>query len=262
MRTVVLVPYRPDGGHRDRIWTYLRRTVWHGKYVQVGEHTNGPFNRAKALNQAADCDWDVAVIADADTWVPDRQLDSAILTARATGKLVAAFNAVVELDKPATTAILTGRHALTDSHTCERIRLKGSETQSSMLAVTRQLWDRIGGFDERFCGWGAEDQAFWHAAGLLAGEPGRINGNAYHLWHPPAAQKFRGPEYQRNVELWRRYQQAETVEDITCLTSEWSRTSTGKRRRARSRNPSRPTTSASTTAHSAAQATTATSNSG
>jgi hypothetical protein len=219
VRTVVLVPYRPDGGHRDRIWTYLQRTVWHNKHIRVGEHTDGPFNRAKALNSAADCDWDVAVIADADTWVPDRQLDSAILTAKATGKLVAAFNAVVELSRPATTDILHGRTLLTDSHTTDRIRLKDSETQSSMLAITRTLWDRCGGFDERFSGWGAEDQAFWHTATILAGEPGRTAGNAYHLWHPPSTTKFRGPEYRRNLALWRQYQQANTEQDIRCLQS-------------------------------------------
>lgn len=225
MRVAVLVPYRSDHGHRDRIWSHLHRHYWHNKNVHIGVHgEDGLFNRAKALNRAARCDWDVAVIADADTWVPDRQLDQAIYTARVTGKLVAAFNAVVELDRPATTAILTGRHTLTDSHTCERIRLKDSETQSSMLAITRDLWDRIGGFDERFQGWGAEDQAFWHAAGLLAGEPGRINGNAYHLWHPPSDGKFRGPQYRRNLQLWRRYQQARKEQDINCLQSEWSPT--------------------------------------
>ncbi|MCA9843245.1 MAG: hypothetical protein KC491_01210 [Dehalococcoidia bacterium] len=230
MRTVVLVPYRPDGGPRDRIWAYLKQHVWQGKTVLVGEHRDGPFNRAKALNEAADCDWDVAVIADADTWVPARQFDQAVYTARVTGKLVAAFNAVVELDKPATTAILTGRHTLTDSHTCERIRLRDTETQSCMLAVTRQLWDCIGGFDERFCGWGAEDQAFWHAATLLGGEPGRINGNAYHLWHPPSRQKFRGPEYRRNLQLWHRYQQSRTEQELRCLQSASSPTPAGTSR--------------------------------
>ena len=52
--------------------------------VVEGEHTEGPFNRSAAINAAAKLagNWDVAVIADADTWVPYAQLDEAVRLAR------------------------------------------------------------------------------------------------------------------------------------------------------------------------------------
>jgi predicted glycosyltransferase involved in capsule biosynthesis len=83
-----------------------------------------------------------------------------------------------------------------------------------MLAVPRKLWDEVGGFDERFVGWGGEDNAFWHACTVISGaEPARVPGYAYHLWHPAASNK-RDAQYRTNRELWRRYSAANTEADI------------------------------------------------
>lgn len=224
MKTVVLVPYRADNGHRDRIWNFLRANVWSGWDVRVGEHHDGLFNRSAAINAAADCQWDMAVIADADTWVPREQLDAALQIAQTTGGLTAAFSVVVEVSRASSAAILSGKLAMTDSMGADRVRLKDTETQSSMLVITRQLWEQCGGFDPRFVGWGGEDSAFYKTATVLAGAPHRVGGAAFHLWHAPSRQKFRGPDYQRNVELWRRYERARTETDIQCLLSEWSAT--------------------------------------
>lgn len=214
--TVTAIPYRPDFGHRDQLFTHLKDHFWDqiGFELLVGHNTEGPFNRAKAINQALDTDWEIAVIADADTWVPARQLHRAILTARVTGRLVAAFDAVVELSRTCTTDILHGKTSLAGSFGAEKVRTRHLETQSSMLVIPRTLWDQVGGMDERFEGWGCEDNAFWKACTLHAGEPDRITGNAYHLWHPTAPGKHGGIQYKRNLNLWRRYEQAATVEEL------------------------------------------------
>lgn len=211
---IVAIPHRPDRGHRDRLFRFLQADYWHGWDVRASDHDGQKFNRAKAVNNALAGDWDVAVIADADTWVPRSQLVAAIDMAVDTGRLVAAHNCVVELDRITTNHILTGRTTLDGSFGAQRVRTRDVETQSSMLAVPRPLWDATGGMDERFESWGGEDNAFWHACRLHAGEPQRIPGNAYHLWHQPSPGKFRGPDYARNLALWQRYQQATTVEEL------------------------------------------------
>lgn len=210
MSAIVIVPYRPDGGHRDRLWRHLLDHYWAPLpyRVMVGSHTDGPFNRSAAINAAAAGDWQVAVIADSDTWVPHHQLTAAITTAARTGLLVAAFTAVVEIDRNCTVSLLRGGTSL-GSFGIEKVRTGRLDTQSSMLAVPRALWDRVGGFDEHFAGWGGEDNAFWKAATLLGGEPRRIPGNAYHLWHPSAADK-RSATYQANLARWKRYAAATT----------------------------------------------------
>lgn len=216
---IVAIPYRPDFGHRDQLFTHLKDHYWNqiGFELLVGHDTEGPFNRAKAVNQALSGRWDVAVIADADTWVPAKQLHRAILTARITKRLVAAFDAVVELSRDCTTDILSGKTSLAGSFHADRVRTRHMETQSSMLVIPRKLWDQVGGMDERFEGWGAEDNAFWHACTVHGGEPDRISGNAYHLWHPAAPGKASGIQYKRNVNLWLRYERARTVEQLRAI---------------------------------------------
>lgn len=217
--TVVLIPYRPDHGHRDQLWHHIRDNYWRhtGFDVVLGENLDGPFNRSKAVNTAAARDWDIAVIADSDTWVPARQLHHAIDAAKVTGRLVAAFDAVVELSRDFTLGILAGKHTLAGSFGAERVRTQDLETQSSMLVVPRELWDSVGGMDEHFCGWGGEDNAFWKACTLHAGLPERISGNAYHLWHPPAKGKHHGIDYKRNLNRWKRYEAARTIADLQTI---------------------------------------------
>lgn len=217
--TIVAIPYRPDHGHRDQLFTHIKDHYWNqiGFEVSVGHNTQGPFNRSKAINQALHGDWEIAVIADADTWVPAKQLHRAILTAKITGKLVAAFDAVVELSRDCTNDILRGKTSLAGSFGADKVRTRDMETQSSMLVITRDLWDRLGGMDERFQGWGAEDNAFWHACRIHAGEPERISGNAYHLWHPAAKGKYQGIQYKQNLNLWHRYQRCHTVEELHAI---------------------------------------------
>jgi hypothetical protein len=57
------------------------------------------------------------------------------------------------------------------------------------VAITREAFERIGGMDESFIGWGGEDNEFWERAGLLrtwswADLP------LVHLWHPAQAGKY------------------------------------------------------------------------
>lgn len=218
MTLVVIVPYRRDGGHRDRLWRRLRDTYWRGSpLLLVGEHTEGPFNRSAAINAAARSgEWSTAVIADADTWVDRSQLLDAVVLAERSGRLVAAFDSVVELNRPTTEAIVCGDLSLahTDSFTADRVRTADLETQSSMLVVTRALFDAVGGFDDRFAGWGGEDNAFWKACAIMAGDPYRVRGPAWHLWHPVADGKHHGPSYRANVRRWRRYAGAVTETDL------------------------------------------------
>jgi hypothetical protein len=84
---------------------------------------------------------------------------------------------------------------------------------SCCIAIPRAVFDDLGGFDERFVGWGFEDMAFQSVVcGLYGWE--RIDGDVYHLWHPRGvsiggrAAKEDG-EYTRdainNARLGRRY---------------------------------------------------------
>lgn len=216
MKTVVLVPYRPDGGHRDRLWNFTKQWLQqhHPQWeIHEGASPDGPFNRSAAVNLAArDAgDWQVAVIADADTIVPPRQLEQAVTTAATGGRLVAAFTNVVELAQGCAEQLLDTGDLSLNTLAFEQIRTDAIATQSSALAISRALWDRIDGFDEKFVGWGGEDNAFWKAAEIYGGTPQRVEGSAFHLWHEPATDRstrHKDTGYQANLARWNRYAHA------------------------------------------------------
>jgi len=213
--TVILVPYRSDGARRDQLWQYVRRhlTKHHPDWpVILGQSPDGPFNRSAAINDAADCDWDTAVITDADTFVPPTQLTQAV--ALAGERLVAAFDHVVELTRTVTERHLAGGRNIIYAG---NVRTEPLTIQSSVLVISRTLWDRVGGFDEAFVGWAAEDNAFWRACSIHGGEPLRVKGPAYHLWHRPSRPSWRDPHYQANQQRWQHYLAADTVDDLNEL---------------------------------------------
>lgn len=232
LRTVILVPYRSNGEHRDQLWNFTRRWMEQNHPdcpVYVGASPDGPFNRSAAINDAARQagDWDVAVICDSDTVVPPAQFEKAVRDAHRTGRLVSALTKVVELSRMSTDRLLGDNQADIFSLPKKRTRRKDDMTQSSVIAVPRALWDGIGGFDEGFSGWGCEDNAFWIAATLLGGEgrggpvggkPLRVEGAAYHLWHEKASRvKLLDPIFRANFFRLRHYKKAKTPDQLEWL---------------------------------------------
>lgn len=239
MRTVILVPYRSDGGRRDELWRFTR--AWLEEHhptfpIFVGSSPEGLFNRSAAINNAAReaGAWDVAVICDSDTVVPPAQFEDAVSHAHRTGLLTSALTSVVELSKETTDELLAGKEFDARTLKKKRTRTKDDLTQSSVLAVSRNLWDAVGGFDEQFTGWGCEDNAFWLAATVLGGadgtreldpsfsggEPVRIAGPAFHLWHEQASKiKLFDPVFRKNFWRLRHYKKLQNSGQLTTLRS-------------------------------------------
>lgn len=162
---------------RAKMWT---RTHWWNLGVDVvyGYSDAYPLNRSQARNDAArNTDADVLFFADADMWVPEEQFDAACVRALETGCMVLAYTDHMRLNKWATERILDGQE-----HTYQGQTVKGCS--SGAFAITRELWDRVGGNDERFLGWGYEDRAFQYSCDVLSPPGHRIAGLSYHLWHP------------------------------------------------------------------------------
>lgn len=214
MRTVILVPRRNDNGHRDDLWAFCKQR-WVENFndlpIYEGHHEHGPFNRSLAINRASDLAdgdgrWDVALIIDSDTISDPQRVHQALEAANVTGGLVVAHDQRHMMSKNATTRIVGG-----DLGSWKRggmIQKTYRDSVSCAVAVARRTWDVLGGFDERFVGWGFEDTAFHIACETITGLPIQIiPGDCFHLWHAT------GPEtsqqsitYKRNHALKRRYE--------------------------------------------------------
>lgn len=206
MRTVILVPRRSDGGHRDRVWEWVRAR-WASDHpdfeIVEGHHTDGLFNRSAAVNEAARKagKWDVAVIIDADVTIHPDRVREAIAFAHDTGRMVLPFSVRRDLSQPGTQMVMDGQ-----DHWGRYVARRYRNLVSCVVVVSRGLWDAIGGFDEAFRGWGAEDNAFAAAAETFGGPIARFSGDVWHLWHPAAVEgRKNSPSYLLNAARADRY---------------------------------------------------------
>jgi hypothetical protein len=206
--TVVWMPYRGDGGWRDRNFDVAYRQASSlGFDVIVADSGDDPFSIARTWNQCAkDRPWDRAI-----RWAGDFVLTD---TAPIHAALAVDHHYVFAFDSCST---------LTDRQTRHVHKHGPRPFPPSRLpfgginVVTRALWEDVGGFDERFVGWGHEDRAFVHAVEILHGPRKRVPGHMLNLWHPkrrqqPTAEYFAHQE--RNHYMWMEYQQITEPDEL------------------------------------------------
>lgn len=208
MSVAVLVPRRSDGGRRDRVWDWVkdRWTTEHPDYVVLeGDHVDGPFNRAAAINTAAanaPSDTDVFIVADADSFAGSDQITAAVAGARTGPGFWLAYDTYRYLTKAMSDAVMGGFRG--DWLTGVEFSMTG--TCSSMVVCTRALFTEVGGMDEGFVGWGFEDVALSHALQTFGGGIARTPGSVWHLWHPSSPENsHHSPVWQANRERMLRY---------------------------------------------------------
>jgi hypothetical protein len=239
VRSVILVPRRAGIPERDAIWAWCRRrweTLHPDLPIYEGHHDDGPFNRSAALNLAArladeDGRWDNAVVLDADIFIDPANVVNAIDVATKSQRVTWAFGWWAGLTQGATAKILDGLidpdglnlvvntlhrmgtpnemgHTPVPDLVPVELEKINPVSWSCCFVVPRSAWDRLGGFDERFAGWGWEDMAFQSAAVGLVGHE-RLPGAVMHLWHPrhPGLGDD-GVNKRRNRQLGRRYMYA------------------------------------------------------
>lgn len=207
MNVAVCVPWIETGCRwraSARDWT---TTWWQslGCEVVFGTDDSRPVCRSRARNLAAAAtDADVLFFADADTWVPREQFDEACRVAAERDRLVLAYTTHLRMTKSATVATYEGRTTLLGQAI--------SGCSNGAVAVPRSVFDAVGGFDERFRGWGYEDRCFMFACDTLAGASIVLPGESYHLWHPRSADQARTTaERREGAELAMRYKRAAGV---------------------------------------------------
>ncbi len=196
MRTVILVPRREDNGRRDQIWTWVRHQ-WlechHDWPIYEGRDDGEVFSMAKARNNAARAagEWDVAVIVDADTIAHPEAVQAAVTYAYHSRKIIVAGDVRMRMDETSSNRILN--HGLWFPRPEGEVHPKGNvipemcygEPSSGVIAISRPLWDDLGGYVESLQGYGYEDlvlltQAFVVGDGMdwIRNEP------LFHFWHP------------------------------------------------------------------------------
>lgn len=220
MKVAILVPRRNDNGWRDRLWAHCR-PIWEQNFpnwpIFEGHHdaSEGPFNRSAAVNRAASLadgwmnGWDVALVIDSDTISEPEAVRAAVQRTWETGVLSVAHDERHMLSRRGTDQVLAGT-APKDLQGRYAVKRTYRDSVSCAIAVRRQEWDAVGGFDTRFEGWGFEDTAFRVAIETVTDRAMHVEkASCYHLWHETApGADHSSPTFAKNYTLKVRYERA------------------------------------------------------
>lgn len=209
----VLVPYRAGEPHRDAAWSWVSQR-WAQLMPEVevvvesddGGENPGQFNHPLAINRAAArASGDVLIVADADTaFDPSWIRQAAHLCETGTPWVLPRYYR--KLTEAATATVLgsSPRWQFLDGLETEWV---GEDVSvSGLVVVSRQAFDRVRGYDERFTSWGADDVCFAATMRTYYGDEHRLDGSAYHLWHPaPLGETYGHDDHRRQHLLMQRY---------------------------------------------------------
>lgn len=212
----VIVPYRPDGGWRDRAWERVVSPFWSGvvdgwsadaellisEPEPTGPGHPGDFNHPLAINRAAEAArGDLLLIADADC-LPDSRYPRLAEHAIRNGAQWCLPRFYRKLSRDSTEGMLAynpprpGSWLVSDA-ACEWIG--DSVSWAGCPIVHREAFRDAGGYDERIAWWGGDDICFGLTMTTLYGDAVRLEGIT-HLWHPDPPEHNYGHE--RHPEQW------------------------------------------------------------
>lgn len=194
--------------------------------IVVGRSRQRPFCKTEAFNNAAKASHGkVLVLLDADAYLPGRILERA--AARILDELpghlwFVPYRRLYRLSEETTREILASdpEDPYRPPDPCPPWMLEGDPRHASYgrrygamaIVIPRRAYDVLGGFDERFKGWGGEDAALLRALDVLWGKHKSINAAIYHLWHPKIGETYRERSWEgqkaRNDALASRYHRA------------------------------------------------------
>lgn len=210
----LLIPFGFDDPRRDEIfrWVYARwKTTFPHFQICLGVDPSwqemggdSTYNRSRARNDAfRQADGDILVISDADTACGPHNVQEAIHIVRETGCWVIAHTVYYSLTEDFTEKLLrcepdSDLHVRPFSYDWKMV----NRSEAGVLVMPREAYETAEGYDERFQGWGYEDNAFAAKLKKRWGEPQRTYGDMFHLWHPRGDADFSQPHIKDNERLF------------------------------------------------------------
>ncbi|CAM3874273.1 galactosyltransferase-related protein [Aeromicrobium ponti] len=214
----ILIPYKPGHSQRDLNFEWIinfYQSAMPEAELCIGICNDKEFNKSKAVNLAAQqATRNIFVIADGDI-VYDPSIIVEAVELLKENAWVVPFSKVINISRMDTNKILRRK-----PNWPLRVKVKAYQVEKyyknfagKLNVITREKFLTAGGFDERFYGWGGEDDAFCYAVNTLCGPFKRINGRkVYHLWHPHIVWK-NSLNKEKNLRLLNLYKKANGNKD-------------------------------------------------
>ena len=184
MNQQIIIPWRDiEDPWRNKHFDTLVEHYSNDFNIVLGDN-DGNFNRSAARNKGVlDSTSEISVIIDADNFIPLKQIHDAINAASIEDVLVKPFSLFGYLTEESTKLFYEywNGSVMGFSPTYENSPV--SDFTGGAYVIRRSLWNDIGGMDEGFIGWGAEDDAFHLLCKAMNIKVKYIDGVDYHLYH-------------------------------------------------------------------------------
>lgn len=226
----LLIPYRKSDKQRDLVLKWLLK-YWKAELpdaeIIIGRSKSKIFSKTEAFNDAArKSTGKVLVLLDADAYISGKVLDRAatrILDELDNHLWYVPYRKLYRLNRFATNLIIYSdpanpfrvpspppKNYLEDNGDKAGY---GHRYGAMVMEFPREAFDILGGFDERFKGWGGEDVAILRALDTLYGKHKITNNDVLHLHHPVIGKNYKdrmwkGQQKQLNSELASKYNRA------------------------------------------------------
>jgi glycosyltransferase involved in cell wall biosynthesis len=213
----IVIPFRASEPRREELFNWI-----HMRFMTMGPEDekfelqilvsdsdpDKEFNRSQARNRGAShATADHILFADADTLMIPDQIFSNLRMMRSDGSMWIVCQQTYYIATNETTDYIISQ----EPNTREDFRempmldtLRNSISVAGGYMVSRDQFESVGGYDERFNGWGYEDTAFLMAMETLWDYSVRPNDSyVIHLEHP--ATRFDSPNIKQNEALFNEY---------------------------------------------------------
>ncbi|WP_246031834.1 galactosyltransferase-related protein, partial [Salibacterium salarium] len=207
--TSFIIPFETDHGPREKAFHWIKKyykTVIKDAEICVGTCHTKPFSKSKAVNNAAKkASGNILIIVDADIICSPALISKAIKLLHDNVWIIP-YTQVKNITTTSTKKLLQTSPfwPLPTAVETQTVYKEKILPAGGINIIPKTCFKKVGGFDERFYGWGGEDDAFACSVDTLCGSHKRLQASIYHLWHPKVcAQK--NPHYKENVKLASKY---------------------------------------------------------
>jgi hypothetical protein len=161
MKVSILVPWRANQPRRAAVWDWCR-AVWGEtgyEVVAADDGLTGPFSRSRAYNRAFTVSTgDVVIPMGANHIAHQREIEAVVKLAVENG-WCRTFDHIANITPVDTDRLLAG-----EPFSLGMLLNSFPHPMPSSCAMTREAWNAVGGYDERFgTGYGYEDAAIRNA---------------------------------------------------------------------------------------------------
>ncbi|WP_338450561.1 galactosyltransferase-related protein [Niallia oryzisoli] len=190
----IIIPFQTDNGPRAEAFKWIKQFYEHimpEAELCLGIIDKSEINKSKAVNLAVKkATRDIFVIADADIVYDPKLIVKAVnMLELNKAPWVVPFNEIYEIEKTGTEKLLKTKPKWpieVNPKECTKANWLYDGFAGKLIVIPRENFEAVEGFDERFIGWGGEDDAFSLSVQTICGNLANIGGKIYHVWHPPS----------------------------------------------------------------------------